>query len=64
MELHLVEEADSVGSLAPFLRGEGGGEALSSKQTMRVGTRGESPHPALRADLSPRAGRGELYWAH
>src|SRR5437879_6816162 len=42
-------------SLSPFLRGEGWGEGLPP----RIRLAESPPHPALRADLSPQAGRGE-----
>jgi hypothetical protein len=45
----------AVRSLAPLLRGEGWGE-----RTLDILGLAESPpHPALRADLSPQAGRGK-----
>jgi hypothetical protein len=46
-----------VHSLVPLLRGEGWGEGLLP-QIPKSEMRGDSPHPALRADLSPQAGRG------
>src|SRR5581483_1808891 len=45
-------------SLSPFLRGEGWGEGLCP-QFGRQEYAETPPHPALRADLSPQAGRGE-----
>jgi len=45
----------SLFSLAPFLRGEGWGEELYPRAKCVE----SPPHPALRADLSPQAGRGE-----
>src|SRR6516165_6577936 len=42
---------------SPRLRGEGRGEGASPRtQKLRIVER--PPHPALRADLSPQAGRG------
>src|SRR5215213_2266853 len=40
---------------SPALAGRGLGEGLARQAS----TRGEPPHPALRADVSPRAGPGD-----
>src|SRR6266550_4688191 len=44
-------------SLSPHLRGEGWGEGLLPHIRLAEGP----PHPALRADLSPQAGRGQSH---
>src|SRR5581483_528875 len=47
-------------SLAPLLRGEGGVRGSSDPRTLLLRWAAcHAPHPALRADLSPQAGRGE-----
>ena len=42
-------------------RGEGRGEGLSPRDGERLELAESSPHPALRADLSPQAGRGDPF---
>ncbi|TMK50193.1 MAG: hypothetical protein E6G70_06740 [Alphaproteobacteria bacterium] len=55
MRLGWIGAASEARSLAPLLRGEGWGEGLFPRTELLE----SPPHPALRADLSPQAGRGD-----